>query len=290
LIKRFLAIAAVAMMVAACERIDTGNTGIEVGATGQVSKTTLGQGLYFTPFRTIYEVSGKEDTIQMNDLHPKSRDNLTMEDLDVDITIQVDASKAAEIYTRFSNDLHYHKDISAYVVGTNYVTRQARAVIYRVIAAHEAITMHQIRQKLESEIEEALQKELNHDMGPNWIVVRNVNIRNLVTDKRVEDSIREIAATQFKTTQVIEAQKQAEAEATRLRIETEGKANASAAQRLIEAQAIAKANELITKSITPEVLKYREIEALRAFADKGGTSTVLIPQGLNATPLISTGK
>jgi regulator of protease activity HflC (stomatin/prohibitin superfamily) len=121
-------------------------------------------------------------------------------------------------------------------------------------------------------------------------VVRNVNIRNLVTDKRVEDSIREIAATQFKTTQVIEAQKQAEAEATRLRIETEGKANASAAQRLIEAQAIAKANELITKSITPEVLKYREIEALRAFADKGGTSTVLIPQGLNATPLISTGK
>lgn len=304
-------LATLAMSISGCERIDTGNTGVEVSMSGSVSPTTLSQGLYLTLMRTIYEVSGKEDTIQLEDMHPKSKDNLTMEDLDIDITIQIDPAKAALIYTRFSNDLHWNKGVSAYVVGTNYVTRQARAVIYRVVANHDALTMHQQRQKLEEEITKDLQKELDHDMGKDWVAVKNVNIRNLVTDKNVEASIREIASIQFQTRQMIEGQNKSREQAIRDKIDAEGKANAKAAEAkiaaqteaenmktladgnalkmAIEAKALANANEIIAKSLTPEILKNRELEILAEIAKKGGAATIVIPSGTTVTPMINTG-
>jgi len=222
-------------------------------------------------------------------MHPKSKDNLTMEDLDVDITIQIDPTKAAEIYIRFSNDLHWNEAIRAYVVGTNYVARQARAVIYRVAAMHDAQTMHQLRPLLEREISEDLQKELDHDMGTNWIVVRNVNIKNLITDRRVEESIREIAAANFKTQQKIAEQAAAIEEAKRLEIERVGVANADARKMQIEAEAKAKANRTVQESLTPQILQSMQIEAMREFAGKG-TATVLIPAGQSITPMINTGR
>lgn len=268
-----------------CERIDTGNAGIEKSWSGTVSKTVLGPGMYSTILKDIYEVSGKEDTISFDNLHPKSKDNLTMEDVDIDITIQLDTSKAAEIYTRFSNDLHLHKDIGVYVVGTNYVTRQARAVIYRVAAKHDAQTMHQIRQQLESEIAVDLQKELDHDMGTNWIVIKNVNIRNLVTDRNVEESIRKITTANFLTQEKIAGQRAALEEAKRLNIETTGIAEAAAARMQIEAEAKAKANRTIAESLTPQVLESMRIEAMKEFAGKGN-STVLLPSN-NVIPMVN---
>lgn len=286
---KFAAIAALLSTTGCLERIDTGNAGIQKSFSGEVSQKTLPQGMYTSVFTTIYEVSGKEDTIAFNDLHPKSKDNLTMEDLDVDITIQVNLNHAALIYSRFSNDLHWNKDIGAYTVGNNYVARKARAIIYQVVALHDAQTMHQIRNTLEEEITKDLQKELDVDMGKDWIMVRNVNIRNLITDKNVEQSIREIAAANFKTQQKIAEQNAARQEAIRLEIEKTGVAKAEAARMQIDAEAKARANKTIADSLTPVVLEALRIEMMREFAGKGN-STVLLPQGQPITPMINTGK
>jgi regulator of protease activity HflC (stomatin/prohibitin superfamily) len=270
------------------ERIDTGNAGIVKGWSGEVKESTVPQGIYGAILSTVYEVSGKEDTIAFNDLKPKAFDQLVLDDLDVDITIQVNTAYAAKIYNRFSNDLHWHKEIGAYVVGTNYVTRQARAVIYRTVAKYEAQALNAMREKLGDDILVDLQKELDHDMGKDWIIVRNVNIRNLVTDKNVEANIRNITAEKFRKQ---EEDAKAEAEKSknaRLLIEKEGAARAQAKETEIAAEAKAKANKVLAESLTPPVLESLRIEMMREFAGKGN-STVLLPQN-GITPLLNVGK
>lgn len=297
--KFLVATIAILGLTTACERIETGNVGIET-LWGQVKEKTLEPGLYQTFTKTIYEVSTREIGVEFRDMRPRTLHNLILEDLDVDIYVKVNPVYAAKIYTKYAGDVNYDKNVGAYTVGMNYVTRQARETIYTASALYDAATMHQKRPEIAETIQKMLQKSLDIDMGKDWVTVTAVNIRNLVTDKQMEDNIRKIAQQELQRKEEIEAQKTlietnkklllqktgiAQAEAERALIEAKNKAE----MLVIEAQAQAKSNELITQSLTVNLLRFREIEMTAKFAEKG-SSTFFMPQGQTVTPLVNVGK
>lgn len=220
----FLSVVA-AMLMSACTQIDTGNVGVE-STMGQVAKTTMAPGVYFTLFKRVTEISAKELAITMNDMKPQTSDKITLADLDVDIYIQIDPAKAPEIMTRWPGDLTEMKGDDGMRVGFNYVQRQARESIYNAVAKLDSATVHTKRNEISADIVKSLQADLDASAGKGWFFVRSANVRNLVTDPALEASIKEAANRNF---QIASKQKEVElakAEAERKRVEAQGDADA----------------------------------------------------------------
>ena len=110
-------------------QIDTGNVGVE-RTLGKVGTDALPPGVYFTLFKTVDEFTAKV-SFQLNDMTPKSRDNLTMKDVDIDIYFKVMPASIPGLYTKYQGDVVKHKEVardgsSDLVMAYNRVSREAR--------------------------------------------------------------------------------------------------------------------------------------------------------------------
>ncbi len=221
--KIFIAFAAI--WLTACSQIDTGNIGVE-STLGQVKRETLSPGVYFTMFKRVTEVSAKELLLKFDDMKPQTSDKITLSDLDVDIYIQIDPSKAADIMTRWPGDVTHHKGEDGARIGMNYVTRQARENIYNTLSKYGSATVHTERTAIAADVVKQLQADLDQSAGSGWFFVRSANVRNLVTDPALEKAIMEAANRQFQINAKQKEVELAKAEADRQRVEAQGLADA----------------------------------------------------------------
>lgn len=223
--KKLVVIAALPFFVA-CTQIDTGNVGVE-SSLGQYKTEELPAGVYFSLFKNIIEVSAKENAMAMQDLKPKSKDNLTMADFDFDIYYRIDPAKAADLLMKYRGDLsEADKKDGAQMVGVNLITRQAREAAYKVASEFNAAEMHTKRTELAEGITKTMQMELDKDAGANAFTITNVIVRNIVTDPALEASIKAAGQMQFAVDAKRKEVMLAEAEADRKRAEAKGEADA----------------------------------------------------------------
>lgn len=109
------------------------------------------------------------------------------------------------------------------------------------------------------------QAEGSRVLYPAHQLMQRVVMRSLTTDPAIEKAIQENVA----------AQKQLETTKQRIQI--------------AEAEGIARANQIINQSLTREYLQHEANLALMKFAEKGGTTTVVIPTSIQSAPLIHPG-
>lgn len=223
-IASLLALAA-ALLLSACSQVDTGNVAVE-STMGQVKKETMPPGVYFTLFKRITEVSAKELPLQLNDLKPQTSDKITLADLDVDIYVQIDPARAADIMTRWPGDVTEVDGEEGARVGFSYVTRQAREAIYDAVSKFGSATVHTERSNLAASVVAKLQRDLDESAGKGWFFVRSANVRNLVTDPALEANIKAAANAQFEERRKEREIEVAKKEAERKRIEAQGEADA----------------------------------------------------------------
>lgn len=223
--KKSALIIALLAALSGCTQIDTGNVGVE-SAMGQVKPEVLSPGVYFTLFKKVEEVSGKEIPLQLNDLRPQTNDKITLQDLDLDIYVQIDTSKAPAIKTRWPGDATGLEKDHAVALGLNYVSRQAREAIYSDIAKRGSATVHTERADIASKVVTALQADLDASAGKGWFFVRSVNVRNLVTDQALEANIKAAANAQFEVKKKELEIEVAHKEAERQKIQAQGEADA----------------------------------------------------------------
>jgi len=220
-----LLLAAAGLMLGACTQIDTGNVGVE-STLGQVKPDTMQPGVYFTLFKRVTEVSAKELIVQLNDMKPQTTDKITLADLDLDVYVQIDPSKAAAIMTRWPGDAVEIKGEDGARIGFNYVTRQAREAVYDVVTQFKSDVVHTKRAEIAAHVLKSLQANLDHEAGKGWFFVRSVNVRNLVTDPALEAAIKEAAQRDYQINAKNKEVILAKAEAERKREEARGEADA----------------------------------------------------------------
>jgi len=249
-----------AMFLTACSQIDTGNIGVE-STLGQVKHETMPPGVYFTLFKRVTEVSAKELRLSFDDMKPQTSDKITLADLDVDLYIQIDPGKAADIMTRWPGDVTHVSGEDGNRIGMNYVQRQARENIYNTVAKYGSATVHTERTSIAADIVKNLQADLDESAGKGWFFVRSANVRNLVTDPALEKAIMEAANRQFQINAKQKEVELAKAEAERQRVEAQGiadsvriKAAAVSAQggkEYIELKAIEKWDGKLPQTMVP---------------------------------------
>jgi len=265
----------VALGLSSCGTIESGNVGVRT-TLGKVNPEEVEPGIYLgvPGISRVQEFSAKEIGLDLNDLTPKARDNLSLRDLDLTIYYRVASGSIADLYVKYAGqhtrDEGSKVNLPAYAI----LQRLSRNAVYEQASRIDSLVMHTQRDELAASIRKSLQAELDaNDKGV--FVVSRVVIRGLTTDPAIEKAIQEAVA----------AQKQLETTKQRVAI-----AEAEAQVEVKKAEGIAKANQIINQSLTREYLQHESNLALQKFAEKGGTTTVVIPANMQTAPLINIGK
>jgi len=253
--------------------IETGNVGVRT-TLGNVSMEEVTPGIFFQ-VPLIQKVStfvAKETSVELNDLKPKAKDNLSLQDLDVSVFFKVNDASVADLYVRYAGQHAYHE--GRWYPAYNLVSTLARNAAYEAAAKHDSLILHTKRDDVAADMHATLQTELDKANKGVFTVTRVV-IRALSTDKSIEQSIQNAVA----------AQKQLEQADIQIRI-----ANKNAESEIAKAHGIAKANAIINSTLTREYLQHETNLVLQKFAEKGGSSTVILPANMQAAPLLQINK
>ncbi|MDN3653308.1 SPFH domain-containing protein [Thalassotalea ponticola] len=248
--------------------VDTGHIAVEK-TLGTVDMEEVPAGLNWKlPLLTqAYEFSAKEIAIDFNDLRPKARDNLRLQDLDISIYYKVDPSKISEMMVKYAAS--YTKGKDALLPAYNVVYREGRDVIYEEVTKIDSLALHRNRDQLRLGIATELQLKLD-DKDPGIFTITRVAIRALNTDPTIEAAIQK----------AVQAQKTLEAK--KVEVEIAGK---DAEIEIARARGIAEANAIINSSLTPEYLQHELNEALKMFANNEG-GVIVVPANMQNMSLM----
>ncbi len=255
--------------------IGSGNVGVRT-TLGVISPAEIGPGIYlkWPIISSVEEFSAKEIAIDLNDLTPKAKDNLSLRDFDVTVYYHVKDSAIAELQTKYAGQSMRAPEGGYYLPAFELVFRVARNVAYEEIARVDSLVMHTRRDQLADAIKTNMQAELEKaDLGV--FGVTRVVIRSVMTDPSIEEAIRAAVANQ----------KKLEAMAVQTEI-----AKKEAEIRVTEADGISRSNRIIAGSLTREYLQHEANLALLKFAEKGNTNTVVIPAGTSIAPMLNVGQ
>ena len=249
--------------------VETGNVGVRM-TLGNVSMDEVTPGIYFRVpvIQSVQTFVAKETSVDLNDLKPKAKDNLSLQDLDVSVFFKVADSAVAELYVRYAGQHAFHD--GRWYPAYNLVATLARNAAFEAAAKHDSLILHTKRDDVAADMHATLQGELDKANKGVFNVTRVV-IRALSTDRSIEQSIQ----------QAVAAQKQLEQADIQIRI-----ANKNAEAEIAKAHGIAKANAIINSSLTREYLQHESNLVLQKFAEKGGASTLILPANMQAAPLI----
>jgi len=267
-------LAVVLALIGVFGTISTGNVGVRT-TLGVINKEPVTPGVYvkWPLISIVEEFSAKEISVDLNDLKPKAKDNLSLREMDVTVYYRAEADKIAGLQTKYANQSIRAPEGHYYLPAHDLVFRVARNRIYEEVAKVDSLVMHTRREELASEIQKNMQTELDRT-DPGVFKITRVVVRAVVTDPSIEESIRAAVANQ----------KKLEAMAVQTEI-----AKKEADIRVTEARGIAESNRIISGSLTREYLQHEANQALLRFAERGNTNTVIVPSGMSVAPLINTG-
>jgi len=264
----------VVLAATSCGTIETGNVGVRT-TLGKVNPDEVEPGIYLglPGISQVQAFSAKEIAVELNDLTPKARDNLSLRDLDLTVYYKVAGASIADLYVKYAARHAKADGTREFLPAFLLVQAISRNVIYEESSKLDSLVMHTKRDEMAAAVKRGIQAELDlNDKGV--FTITRVVVRALTTDPAIEKAIQESVA----------AQKQLETTRQRIQI-----AEAEAQVEIKKAEGIAKANQIINQSLTREYLQHEANLALMKFAEKGGTSTVVIPANMQTAPLISIG-
>ena len=246
--------------------VPPGQAGIVV-LFGKVNPEPLPSGLHFiNPFASVVEMEIRTKNYTMSNVAEEgqkrgddsiaviSSDGLTVK-LDATIFYSLQQARVPEIYRTIGPDVEERivrseirsalRDSAANLTATELYTSKRQAFVDQVTAKLKAAFEHR------------------------GITLEQVLLRNVILPDQITKAINDkIAADQDAQKMMFVLQKEKQ-EAERKRIEAEGQA---------------RAQQIVSQSLTPQIIEYQRIQALREIGAKG--NMVITPMG-GATPIIN---
>ena len=180
----------------------------------------------------------------------------TKADCDVQVIYSINPDAVEQLYADYGTQEAY---VSSYV--SNDVRQTTRD------CAGQFTTIQLLTDK--ESFAKSIQDTLNERWSDSGVVVESVSVQDI----RYADSITDAYAA-AQSAQVEQQAATNKQETARIEGDT----------KVIEAQKEAEANQVLTQSLTPEVLQQQYIEALKSAADNG--SLIVVPEG--SQPIVGT--
>ncbi len=195
------------------------------------------------------------DLTGANSINALSKDGLTI-NVELTTLYKIMPDKAAEIFVEYG--LLYEDRIIKPVI---------RSAVRDVIATLDSAQVYQERSLIQQRIAQQVRKELEK----RFILLDEILIRDIKLPRKVVEAI--------------EQKRRALEEAQRMKFLVE-KEKLEAERKKIEAKGIADANRIIAGSLTKEYLMWKFLENIKAYAESGNNTIILIPYDTKMTPII----
>lgn len=201
----------------------------------------------------VYQVREKELEEQMTVL---SSNGLNIR-VDVTVRVNPDYEKIGDLHEKFGRD---------YI--TSLVRPEVRATVREIIGQFTPEELYSTRR---DEVQGLIITDLEDNLGNNYVELRTALIRDIELPEKVKTAIEEkIEAEQLALKyEYILAQERKEAE-----------------RKIIEAEAKAEANRIISASLTDKILRDKGIDATIQLAESQNTKVVVVGGGDEGLPLI----
>lgn len=184
--------------------------------------------------------------------------------MDVQITYNLDPSHVIDLYKQFRSQERFTQQI---------VNQRVLSTIRAVPPNYDAISF---RGEKRAEAQTTMQQNLAGALSQYGVDVQQVSLQDIRYNADVEQSIQSVQVAQQKQAESEALQRAATVDAQTAVIKAQGEANAV----IEKAKGDAQANDLIAKSLSPEVLQQHYFDAISQ-----GKETFIVPQG--TAPLVS---
>ncbi len=250
-----LAVAIVIALLQFWTVIPAGHVGV-IDFFGLVSDNTLKPGVNLVnPMANIVKFDARTQELREEMVVP-SKEGLSVQ-LEISLLFSLSFENANKIYK---------------TVGEDYVQRivvpQFRSVVRGVTAKYEARALYTAeREQLAKQMEEELSKLIK----PRGITLENAPLRQIILPPGLTASI--------------EDKLKAEQESQRMQFVLE-REKQEAERKRIEAKGIADFQEIVSKGISEQLLKWKGIEATEKIASSQNSKIVVIGSGKDGLPII----
>ena len=177
---------------AAIDRVSDGNFAIGKSISGMYKDQVIEQGFSINYLTKVLEVDGKNNIVQVSDIRPKDKDGVLLQDLDYNITYNVNPERAVS-FLRQQRDMVLSDD-GTYTMGKTYVTKLAQRVATEVIRDYPSVPLLDEPAVVETAIQEALQERLDKEYGTGLFEVANINLASVKVSDVIEQRIQNVAA------------------------------------------------------------------------------------------------
>merc|ERR1712038_1615943 len=177
--------------------------------------------------------------------------------LDTAILFRLDPTKAAEIY----------KDVGEDYIHT-LLEPEAASAVRGLTSESDAKALYSSGRNL---IQDSVKAELVKKLAPKGIIVEDVLLKDLVLPSQLT------AAT--------EAKVKAQQEAATMQFVLQ-KEQQEAQRKAIEAGGIADFQRIVSEGISPNLLKWKGVEATEKFADSKNTKIIIVGNDANGLPVL----
>ncbi|MEM7137093.1 MAG: prohibitin family protein [Myxococcota bacterium] len=225
-----------------CTQVDAGNLGV-VTKWGQIQPEPLPEGIYFrTPLKTqIINISARVHKIEA-DSTASSKD-LQVVSTQIALNYRLDASRIVEIFRNIG---------TRRVVESTIVDPALQESVKKATAQYTAEQLITKRQ----EVKEAIARNITETLGKSDVVVTELSITDFKFDPQYQAAVeaKQVAEQRALT---------AENDLARIKVEAdqaEAVARGQAGAMVARAEAEAKAQELLKRTITPEIVYLRAVE------------------------------
>ncbi|HRW76785.1 MAG: prohibitin family protein [Lewinellaceae bacterium] len=148
------------------------------------------------------------------------------------------------------------------------VRPEVRSAVRKIIGRFEPEELYSSKR---DEVQQLIQDDLMNELKKNYVELRATLIRDIALPEKIQNAIER------------KLQQEQESEEYKYRLQKETQ---EAERKIIEARAKAKANEIISASLTDKILRDKGIEATLELSKSPNSKVVVIGSGKEGLPLI----
>ena len=235
--------------------IPAGHVGV-IDFFGNVSDNTLKPGVNFVnPMANVVKFDARTQELKET-MNVPSKEGLSVE-LEISLLYSLSFENANKIYK---------------TVGEDYVEKilipQFRSVVRGVTARYEARSLYTAEREL---LSREMETELSKLVQPRGITLEAAPLRQIILPPGLTNSIEE----------KLKSEQESQRMQFILQRETQ-----EAERKRIEAKGIADFQDIVSKGISDQLLKWKGIEATEKLASSNNTKIVVIGSGKDGLPLI----
>lgn len=239
------------MLPAFIAKVPANNVGIQYSPFNGTSETTLKEGYKFkNPLDRIYNISTAVQTVKVEGITTQTQDSQFVTTI-LDVKYQVDPANAYLVFKQY-------KDLETF--SNTSVQSIVQKALELVTTKYDVISiLGNKRADVYSEIEASLRTEF----AKEGITFKNIIINDMDAGAAIEKAIEDqaVAEKAVETAKATLEKTKTEAQAQSVQAQAaQDAAKIAAETKIIEAKAEAEANDLLTKTLTAEVLQQMFID------------------------------